>query len=252
MGTEPPSQTAGLAALTMTRMVFTLPHLVGTHFSTFARRDVGRQRKLEHRFAGGTVEHGLPAISQRVNQVAGAGDKAVVPLDPSTGMAMVLPSRNIISSGRSTVRAVQRLMNRIPLSPNDLHPVVVGVVERLDLYIGRVGKVQYSVAARGFELEHDRGRRVQVLGGHDGAAVNPGIDPLHLAHQVAGQGEQVIAMVKDQRTAATLFLVKAPQPRAERHLPGIIARAGVNVQADHLRFTDLPRSIICLARIYGS
>ena len=51
------------------------------HLSAFARGDVRRQRELKHRFAGGTVSHRLSPIPQYVDQVAGAGDEAVVPLD---------------------------------------------------------------------------------------------------------------------------------------------------------------------------
>jgi len=183
----------------------------------------------------------LAAVAEHADQVARAVDEAVVPFHPLDRDGARLPVSEYHQLRQVHGARGAAVDEQDALVADDLHPVVVPVVERLDHHVRRVGEVQHAVAARGLELEHDRGGRVQVPGGHDRAAVDPGVDPLNLAHQVAGQGEQVVAVVEDEGTAAAALLVEAPHPGLERHLPGRVLGAGVDVHADHLRLADLAR-----------
>ncbi len=175
---------------------------------------------------------------QHADQVAGAVHKAIVPLHPlhrdNGGLAVAEQQQ------RRQVHATRRaaIDEDDALVADDLHPVVVGVVKRVQHQVGRVGKVHHPVAARGLKLKHEHGRGVHVFGGHNAASVNPGNDALHWAHQVIGQGEDVVAVVKDQRPAAAALLVEAPHPGTERHFPASGALACADVQADHLRLAD--------------
>ena len=169
----------------------------------------------------------------------GAVDEAVVPLealDRHGGRPAILEQhqrRQIDRAGRAPVDEDDALV------ADDLHPVVVGVVDRIHHQVRRVRKVQHAVAPRRLELKHDRGGRVHVLGRDHPAAVDPGVDARHIAHQIVRQREEMVAVVEDQRAAAALRLVEAPEPRAERHLPRRLALARAHVHADHLRLADL-------------
>jgi len=162
-------------------------YAVRPHLPPLPRRHERRQRELQHRLAGGTIEHRLSPIPQHADQVAGAGDEAVVPLDPldrDGGGLAVAEHHQLGQVDRARGAAVDEQDAAVA---DDLDPVVVGIVERFDLHVRRVGEIEHAVAARGLELEHDRGRRVQVFRWDDLAPVDPGIHPLDLAHQVAGQ-----------------------------------------------------------------
>ena len=43
---------------------------------------------------------------------------------------------------------------------DDLHPVVVGIVDRIHHHLGCVGEIEHAVASRRLELEQDGRRRI--------------------------------------------------------------------------------------------
>ena len=110
-------------------------------------------------------------------------------------------------------------MKITPCGAGDLDPVILRVVLRHQLHLGRIDDLQIADAVAGKAERHHR-LRVKADAARPLAIADEGMHFVGVAHEMPGERELVVAVVKDQRPATSMALFLPPGIGGGGHLPG--------------------------------